>query len=727
MNRKIDYHPYYQRNYVWDNAKATFFIESILLGTDVPPLIFFNSGSKIEVIDGRQRFETIKKFLSNELKLNINGLSKLQQLKNATFDKLDEDIQRLFLSTKIRVFEFEVFNEPRMNPILEDKVKKEIFRRYNSGITPLNSAEIDNAKYDDDEVTTILKDTISENEELIDIVRTKFLGRKVCDTSHVLQFLRRYLILSRFPINTYATGSNRREILELLYGVISSEYDVQKSLCDQLFVNLKTVLSLIDRLDIDNNKQINETLLWVVNILTEEQVSIDDLLSPSVVDRLKTHFNAHQSYYLDEKSHHYGSIINRFKATSNIFSELYKFNFSSYFKSDSFVEDISSLKQSEQEAILKLDELKTLRVRKPEPSVMPVEEILGELTTKNYQLRPSYQRLEQISVKKASAIIESIILGIHLPPLFIFTNDKGVNEVIDGQQRLLSIMGFLREKYLDREGNLQEPKLSGFKLQKLKILSNYNGCRLEDLPPTVQDKIYEFKLSVIEIDQSINENFEAVDLFIRLNNKPFPIKENSFEMWNSFADKEVIELIKKVTKENLDWFFFRRIKTVDRMLNEELITFLSYIHYNYTHRPDFTSVGYYERDGKINCRITNKKDISILFEKFSTDTILKNNFIDSINQTNEYLNILKSKLDKSDYHTSLNELLVRNGKTRYLVDFYVLFQIFHRLSSREVDSISYDSLKNKMTEIKQEINSPSSLDEGSQQQYFENLLDRVTQ
>ena len=33
LKNRIDYKPYYQRNYVWDNNKATYFIESILIGT----------------------------------------------------------------------------------------------------------------------------------------------------------------------------------------------------------------------------------------------------------------------------------------------------------------------------------------------------------------------------------------------------------------------------------------------------------------------------------------------------------------------------------------------------------------------------------------------------------------------------------------------------------------------------------------------------------------------
>ncbi|WP_462156985.1 DUF262 domain-containing protein [Pseudoalteromonas sp. GB56] len=213
---KIKYDPYYQRNYVWDNSKATFFIESILLGTDVPPLIFFNTGSTIEVIDGRQRYETIKKFRNGELKLSIKGLTKLTQLQNRQFSTLNPEIQGLLDDAKIRIFEFEIFNEPRLDATLEDKIKKEIFRRYNSGITPLNSAEIDNATYDDDSITNELKARIVNNPEFVSLVEKHFLGKvfKNDDTSKVLQFMRRYLVLSSFPISTYASGSNRTEIMD---------------------------------------------------------------------------------------------------------------------------------------------------------------------------------------------------------------------------------------------------------------------------------------------------------------------------------------------------------------------------------------------------------------------------------------------------------------------------------------------------------------------------------
>lgn len=41
--KKTQYAPPYQRNYVWDGEKATYFLESILIGTEIPPLIFFRN------------------------------------------------------------------------------------------------------------------------------------------------------------------------------------------------------------------------------------------------------------------------------------------------------------------------------------------------------------------------------------------------------------------------------------------------------------------------------------------------------------------------------------------------------------------------------------------------------------------------------------------------------------------------------------------------------------
>ncbi len=90
-------------------TKPTYFIESILIGTEVPPLIFFDNNKNIEIIDGRQRFETILRFMDNQFSLSTKGLKILRQLGKKTFSELaktDKEILDNFLDAKIRIINF---------------------------------------------------------------------------------------------------------------------------------------------------------------------------------------------------------------------------------------------------------------------------------------------------------------------------------------------------------------------------------------------------------------------------------------------------------------------------------------------------------------------------------------------------------------------------------------------------------------------------------------------
>ena len=234
-------------------------------------------------------------------------------------------------------------------------------------------------------------------------------------------------------------------------------------------------------------------------------------------------------------------------------------------------------------------------------------------------------------------------------------------------------------------------------------------------------------LSVIEIDSYLNNNFDPVDLFIRLNNKPYPIKENSFEMWNSFMDRDVIRYIREITDNNIDWFYIKQrngTNSSDRMLNEELITLLAYNLYNSKNRTDYTSLGFYLRDSKINCRITEKKDVSALLEKILSDLELKNRFLDSIKDIEETISILRSKLSPNNPKDSLNEIFSKEGGKRYLVDFYILFQIMQRLDHERQESISFRELQDKMALVKSKLRNPEL--DVNQQVFFEDLLNNIS-
>lgn len=747
---KINYKPYYQRNYVWDDHKAAYFIESILLGTEIPPLIFFNNGSAIEVIDGRQRFETIKRFKENQFSLTRNGLAALKQLSKATYSSLQTNeetkgIIDLFLDAKIRIIEFEIVNEPRLNSALEDKVKKEIFGRYNSGITPLKKPEIDNALYDADLVFQRFKSFAKENPFFCNIVNDLFLPRreseKSFDSGRILQFIRRYLVLHQFPIRYYSWGNSRTETLDKLYehlaGQVADE-DKASELCSRFsekiyLVNKMNQIFTTKGLVV--NRLAFECLLWALQVLDAEGISPCELNNKDIIERLGQELSNNQEKFID--SQYYSHVFERFSFVAKFFEREFEINLRAYVDGDKKTRDeLNRVRKSESDTVTKLGELASLRVTKPEPSRNSIDDIARVMSRNMFLVRPSYQRAEVISISKASSIIESILLDISLPPIFIYKRKDGVSEVIDGQQRLLTILGFVGENYIDESGQKCTTKNSGFALKGLRILKDLNNktySDLKDFDPSLQDKILDFELFVVEIQESLNPDFNPVDLFVRLNNKPYPIRENSFEMWNSWVDRDLIESIRTNLDKHRKWFYiklFKDRKDRDRMENEELYTSLAYLEYQRMRSKDPSDNKYlyiYNRNDGINVRMGSSYDITRLLQSAFEDPDVKSNFQKSIKNLESFIKKVKFVLLDRDveekdaldqfFSNELNSLFRAERQVRSFrrtkQDFYILWYLlsplnsemvkFHRLEiKKELQNIFYE-LRNSIENFTREV------------------------
>jgi Protein of unknown function DUF262 len=86
-------------------------------------------------------------------------------------------------------------------------------------------------------------------------------------------------------------------------------------------------------------------------------------------------------------------------------------------------------------------------------------------------LRPEYQRRLVWDDKKRSLFIESLLLNVPIPPIFLYEWELGRYEVMDGQQRLSAIIDFYE---------------NGLALKGLEKWSELNGLRFRDLPDTLQ-------------------------------------------------------------------------------------------------------------------------------------------------------------------------------------------------------------------------------------------------
>jgi hypothetical protein len=82
------------------------------------------------------------------------------------------------------------------------------------------------------------------------------------------------------------------------------------------------------------------------------------------------------------------------------------------------------------------------------------------------ELRPFYQRRPRWDPVRQSKLIESFIMNIPVPPLFVYESDLAKYEVMDGQQRITAIRDFYTNK-LKLEGLEQWPELNGRIYDKL--------------------------------------------------------------------------------------------------------------------------------------------------------------------------------------------------------------------------------------------------------------------
>ncbi len=142
-----------------------------------------------------------------------------------------------------------------------------------------------------------------------------------------------------------------------------------------------------------------------------------------------------------------------------------------------------------------------------------VRQLYEMIQEKMIDVTPEYQRHFIWDNTRQSQLIESLILGIPVPSLFMATNRDSTWEVIDGLQRLTTIINFIGDEHSIREINRSSKKL---KLQGLEKLDSLNGFYFEKLPKSIQLMFMTRALKVTVLND--RSDFEVrYDLFERLN------------------------------------------------------------------------------------------------------------------------------------------------------------------------------------------------------------------
>lgn len=174
---------------------------------------------------------------------------------------------------------------------------------------------------------------------------------------------------------------------------------------------------------------------------------------------------------------------------------------------------------------------KQMRQIHPQKIELPIS-TLKTMVEEQIKLSPDFQRRDRWDTKKQSRFVESIIMNVPVPPVFLGEDKYGSYVVLDGRQRLTAIYEFLRGSYA---------------LEKLEVWKELNGMRFpqfEDkgLAPTIKRRFIPAVLLLRESSPEVK-----YDVFDRLNTGGVPL--NTMEIRNAVFQGKFNRLLHKLSDE----------------------------------------------------------------------------------------------------------------------------------------------------------------------------------
>ena len=177
-DKDIRLDPDYQRNYVWDNKKASMLIESIILNVPIPVIyVSQEEDDSWSVIDGLQRLSSLKRFFDGKFKLS--GLEILSDLNKSDITTLNPKALRMLKNGLLRVI--------MITHDSNEEIKYDVFMRLNTGSVHLTEQELRNCLYRGS-LNKFLKEVV-QNKKWQVLMGLKEPHKRMADREMVLRFL----------------------------------------------------------------------------------------------------------------------------------------------------------------------------------------------------------------------------------------------------------------------------------------------------------------------------------------------------------------------------------------------------------------------------------------------------------------------------------------------------------------------------------------------------------
>lgn len=178
---------------------------------------------------------------------------------------------------------------------------------------------------------------------------------------------------------------------------------------------------------------------------------------------------------------------------------------------------------------------------------------------------PEWQRKYVWDRRRASRLVESFLIDLPVPVIYLAVNDEGKYEVIDGLQRLTSIFDFFEGKY-PRTG--------------LEIRKDLVGLKFAELETEMQSKLEDATLRTFELSQTAPKDLMFI-IFERLNTGGMAL--NDMEIRNYLYRGGLNDLLKELSQYDDFKSCASQIGLEKRMADRTLILrFLAFYQMTYT-------------------------------------------------------------------------------------------------------------------------------------------------
>lgn len=176
-------------------------------------------------------------------------------------------------------------------------------------------------------------------------------------------------------------------------------------------------------------------------------------------------------------------------------------------------------------------------------------EVINLYKENEITISPDYQRLFRWDNARQSQFIESLLLNIPTPTLFFYIDNNGKQEVIDGLQRVSTIIRFFSEDIFNKEeidnakkqnsvNDVRNPTV----LDDVPIITELNGWTAKGLPDKVSRTIKNARVNVVILEQETKPETKY-NVFKRLNRSGVRLSDQEIRncmarlAGNEFADR----------------------------------------------------------------------------------------------------------------------------------------------------------------------------------------------